>query len=62
MQSLPSIPEVLLKALEERFPDRAPDLKTPDKEVWFKAGQAHLVRFLRAQFEEQTRTVIRKNP
>ncbi|MBN9346621.1 MAG: hypothetical protein J0I48_10555 [Devosia sp.] len=58
----PTISEQLLRALEVRFPDRAPELTTPDREVWAQAGEARLIRFLRAKFDEQSETITRKNP
>lgn len=56
-QHFPPISKQLLEALEKNFPDRAPELRFTDHEVWFKAGQAAVVRFLRAVFEEQTNPV-----
>ena len=50
----PLIPLPLLKALEDLYPNRCPDLNTPDREIWFKAGQAAVVQFLKTQYERQT--------
>jgi hypothetical protein len=52
------IPEALLKELEQRFPDCAPDLKWTDREVWFKAGQASVCSFLREQRQQQQETLV----
>jgi hypothetical protein len=52
-QDFPAVPEVLLKELERRFPDRCPDPKLTDREIWMKVGAVQVVRFLRAQFDEQ---------
>ena len=41
----------LLLFLEANFPDRAPSLATPDREILFKAGQVSVVRFLRKELE-----------
>lgn len=57
---LPDIPKALLEELERRFPDRAPELSLSDREVWAKAGEARLIRFLRHQFDEQNRSIARK--
>jgi hypothetical protein len=49
----PPIPENLLAALARQFPDQAPDLTVSDKEVWFRAGQVSVVRWLVARLEDQ---------
>jgi len=49
----PAIDERLLGALGAEFPDRAPDLSWNDREVWFKAGQVSVVRYLAAKYEDQ---------
>ena len=50
---IPPISERLVAALATKFPDQAPDLDCPDREVWFRAGQVSVVRWLAAQLEEQ---------
>lgn len=35
------------------FPDECPKLTCTDREVWFKAGQAYVVKFLKLQYELQ---------
>lgn len=42
-----------MAALATKFPDQAPDLDCPDREVWFRAGQVSVVRWLASQLEEQ---------
>jgi hypothetical protein len=56
----PAIPADLLEALEKAFPERSADLKWSDRQVWFKAGECEVVRFLRAKFTEQNETVIQR--
>jgi len=51
--ALPPIPERLVSVLAQQFPDRAPDLQWTEKEVWFRSGQASVVRFLIAKLQEQ---------
>ncbi len=53
MVALPPISERLVSALAQKFPDRAPDLQWTEKEVWFRSGQASVVRFLVAAMQEQ---------
>lgn len=57
----PSIPEDLLKALEEVYPDKLPDdTNITLNEVNVLQGQQQVVRFLRAQFERQNKTILEK--
>jgi len=51
--STPPISERLVAVLATKFPDQAPDLDCPDREVWFKAGQVSVVRWLASKLEEQ---------
>lgn len=53
MVALPPISERLVSALAQKFPDRAPDLQWTEKEVWFRSGQASVVRFLVTAMQEQ---------
>jgi hypothetical protein len=52
-QRIPNLSEALVTALAVQFPDQAADLSWPEKEVWFKAGQASVVRWLTARLQEQ---------
>lgn len=56
----PPIPQALMEALERQFPERSADLRWSDREVWFRAGERQVVRFLRAQFDKQNETVLAK--
>lgn len=51
--SIPPISEHLVAVLATKFPDQAPDLDCPDREVWFRAGQVSVVRWLTSKLEEQ---------
>ena len=53
MSYFPTIDKKLLAVLAEKFPDKSPSLDFSDKEVWFRAGQASVVRYLIAQHEAQ---------
>lgn len=44
----PPVPLDLLEYLERLYPDRAPDPLDSERQIWMKAGQADLVRKLRA--------------
>lgn len=49
----PPIPENLLNFLDKAFPEKCPDLDAPDREVWARAGERRVVRFLKRQFALQ---------
>lgn len=53
LDAFPPVPDVLVQALERLFPDRCPEIDTPDRHVWHYAGQVAVVRYLRHQYEEQ---------
>ena len=53
LQRIPNLSEALVTALAVQFPNQAADLSWPEKEVWFKAGQASVVRWLAARLQEQ---------
>lgn len=53
MDYFPPIDERLIAALGTKFPDQSPDLSMSEKEVWFAAGRADVVRWLALKLEEQ---------
>lgn len=53
MDELPYVDAKLLEYLEILYPDRFPDPALCERELWQKCGAVHLVRHLRAIFEEQ---------
>ena len=53
MEYFPPIDERLVAALEAKFPDQAPSIQMSEKEVWFAAGRADVVRWLALKLEEQ---------
>lgn len=53
MQQFPFVPPELVRALQEAFPDRVPELADSDREVWVKVGHQKVVRFLAKKVEEQ---------
>jgi hypothetical protein len=50
---IPPISKRLVAVLATKFPDQAPDLDCSEKEVWFRAGQVSVVRWLASKLEEQ---------
>lgn len=55
-EEFPPVISALVRELERLFPNKRPDLKETDREVWFKAGQASVVEFLRGQYAAQQET------
>lgn len=49
----PLIPQELIRALEQLYPDRCPTMEMTDREVWFNAGRAAVVKKLRLEHERQ---------
>lgn len=47
-----------MAALATQFPERSADLDWSEKEVWFRAGQCDVVRWLAQKLEEQAEGVI----
>lgn len=53
MDYFPPIDEQLVSGLGKQFPDQAPDLDMTEKEIWFKAGQVSVIRWLARRYEDQ---------
>lgn len=49
----PSIDRNLVAEMAIKFPDQAPSLEMEEKEVWFRAGQASVVRWLAQRCDDQ---------
>ena len=58
MAYLPPIDERLVAALATEFPDQAPDLSWPEREIMFKAGQVSVVRWLARKMEDQQQGLL----
>lgn len=59
MEKLPVIPLELLEALDERFPERCPDLNWSEREVWARAGERRVIRLLKRAYEKQNENIMR---
>lgn len=46
-EELPPITEALIQWLQELYPDRVPQLDTPDREVWAAVGEQTVIARLR---------------
>lgn len=53
MKRTPTPSEALVRDLEQRFPDRCPDPKQSDREIWMAVGAAKVVRYLRSVLEDR---------
>ena len=42
-----------MAALAAKFPSQSPSIDTPERQVWFDAGAAHVVEWLALRLEEQ---------
>ena len=58
--SFPPISKALVDILEERCPEKCPELAMVEKEIWFYAGQRQIVRLIKKAYEEQNETILTK--
>ena len=58
MQNFPHVPEVLLRALVERFPDALPEAVPDAPEMGRLVGQQQVIRFLNHQHTLQLETQL----
>ncbi len=54
----PSIPEALLTELNARYPERSPELEWSDREIWLRAGERRVIRFLNEMFKRQNENIL----
>ncbi|UHX60273.1 hypothetical protein RsoPWF2_34 [Ralstonia phage vRsoP-WF2] len=54
----PPIPKELLEALEKRFPETPLENIGSVDQLRLAQGELRVVRFLRAQFEKQTKNIL----
>lgn len=55
---LPLLSEALVSKLEELFPERCPDPSWDDRRIWREVGKVEIVRFLRAELEQQIQSSL----
>lgn len=55
------IPKELVEELEQRFPQKCPKPTETTAQIFYYAGQAELVSYMRASYEEQNNTAININ-
>ena len=54
IHKLPSTSVDLIELLDKKYPERSPDPKDDDREIWMKAGERRLVRELIASLNVST--------
>ena len=52
-ENLILIDKKLVIELQRLFPDKSADLSMSEKEVWYKSGQANVIRYLKDQYLRQ---------
>ncbi len=51
-ERIPEISEELINWLDELFPNKCPRLSDGERKIWFDAGCAFVVQFLKSKREE----------
>lgn len=49
----PTIPDALMKWLDEMYPERSPEPSMSPAEMWMRAGERRLVRTLLSRHKDQ---------
>lgn len=55
---VPDLSDGLLTALNALFPEQSPDPSESEREIWMKAGERRLIRFLNEQYVRQNETIL----
>ena len=58
----PHVSEELIKYLSQIYPDKSPELKWTDKEVWFHRGEVQVVRHLTNILNKQKENMLTAVP
>ncbi|CAB4140438.1 hypothetical protein UFOVP396_39 [uncultured Caudovirales phage] len=48
----------LIDHLNKLFPNKVPDISENERQIWFKAGQASVVSYLKQLLEEQNNNLL----
>ncbi|MEY3811009.1 MAG: uncultured phage MedDCM-OCT-S46-C10 [Pseudomonadota bacterium] len=52
------ITQELLDYLEQKFPDKSPELNDNERTIWFKSGQSSVVKYLKQLKDEQSNNIL----
>ncbi len=56
--NFPLIPRQLLDELNHRYPERSAEAEWSDREIWLKAGERRVVRFLNEMYRRQSENIL----
>lgn len=56
---LPPLSEQLVNAMDHLFPERCPDPKQSERDIWIAVGKRLVARFLREQFNRQQEQLLK---
>ncbi len=56
--NFPPIDEAIIRRLNELYPEKCPDIDTPDRNIWFYSGQRSVVKMLESVYNEQNTNTI----
>jgi hypothetical protein len=57
-ENFPTVSPLLVDRLAELYPDKAPDPRDTDRDIWIAVGRVEVVKKLRQLSEEQHTTVL----
>lgn len=52
------ITQELLDYLEQKFPNKSPELNDNERTIWFKSGQSSVVKYLKQLKDEQNNNIL----
>lgn len=60
-QYFPQVSEALIKALNEKWPERCPEMDWDQKQTWHYVGQRSVVRYLNEVYKDQRDDSLRSS-
>lgn len=57
-KNFPLIPKPLLDELNQRYPERSAETEWSDREIWLKAGERRVIRFLNEMYRRQNENIL----
>tara|TARA_S200002703_G_C3664188_1_gene203935 strand:+ start:402 stop:605 length:204 start_codon:yes stop_codon:yes gene_type:complete len=54
------ISQELIDYLDKQFPDKSPDLKDSERQIWIKAGQASVVSHLKMILNDNDQNILKQ--
>jgi hypothetical protein len=56
--NFPLIPKPLLDELNQRYPERCAEPEWANHDIWMKAGERRVVRFLNEMYKRQNENIL----